>query len=493
MTRSSHRRSGRALVTLTIVAGIVIAGVFVVLTSRTTRRESDSTILLHKVERGDFEAFVTEPGDVLSSSNVEVRCLVESRGTPGSAILKICEEGTHVVKGDFLVQFDDSALQNEAIAQKIVVANDKALLIQANSDLANAERTLTEYVDGLFQQECEVLESAIFVAEEDLRKGGLALASSKRLQARGLITGLQVTADEFAVEKAKKDVAAASRALDVYKRFTREKMVGEFEAEIEKQKANVEAATFTLELSKQKLSDIEEQIANCYITAPAEGQVVHANQRDRGDPEVIEEGTLIRYNQVVIQLPDIRNMQVDAKVNESHVNRIKPGQPVQIELDADPDNVLHGIVESVAPYPFPIRWHGSPMEFGVEIAINDPPPTIRPGLRAKVHIYFESQPDVLQVPLAAIIAHNEQHYCLLQAGDAWRVQAVEIGPNNNNQVVVTEGLDEGDQVALTPFRHIERADLPDSKPSSLVAKKPSKVSDKLSVSGGATSATPSGS
>ena len=259
----------------------------------------DETILVHVIERSDFEAFVTEPGDVTSSSNVEVRCEVESRGSAGVTIVELCDEGTEVTTGDLLVQFDDSVLQNELIAQKIVVAKDKSAFIQAESNLANAERTLREYVDGLFQQECEVLESAVFVTEETLRRKELELASNRRMAAKGLINALQVSAGEFALEKSRKDVAASKRALDVFQRFTRERKVGEFNAEIEKQKANLEAAKFTLELSTQKLAELGEQIEHCTIRAPADGQVVYANERQRGEPVVIEEGSQIRFNQIV--------------------------------------------------------------------------------------------------------------------------------------------------------------------------------------------------
>ncbi len=465
MTHRSLVRPGRVLLILLVIACVpgVIGAVFV-LTRGQGPADSGQTVLLHKVERSDFDAFVTEPGDVASSSNVEVRCRVKARGAPGTPILKICAEGTQVEPGDFLVQFDDSVLQNDLLAQKIVVANDEALLIQAKSDLQNAQRTLREFEQGLFQQEQELLEGEVFVAEEELRKSELAMASSKRLAARGLITQLQVTAAEFAVDKARKDVAAARRKLDVYQRFTGEKMSGEYEAEIQKQEANVEAATFTLELSKQKLAEIEQQISHCLITAPAAGQVVHANERDgRGDtPEVIEEGTIIRENQVVIRLPDLENMQVDVRINESHVNRVKPGQPAEIQLDADPDNVLRGEVQEVAAYPFPLRWHGSPMEFGAVITIVDAPPSIRPGLRAKVKIVFESRPDVLQVPLAAVIEHGDRHYCLVREQDEWRAQTIQISSNNNTHVVVETGLVEGDRVALTPFRYIKRSELPDA-------------------------------
>ncbi len=460
------RRFGRVplLLIATVVGVVLVGGAIIRLSGGISDSQNDPTVILHVVERSDFEAFVTEPGDVVSSNNVDVRCQVESRGSSGTAIVSIVEEGTWVEPGDLLVEFDSSVLENELIAQKIVAAQDKSALIQANSNLANAERTLNEYIEGLYEQEADILESAVFVAEEELRKKDLELESTRRMAGRGLIKPLQVTASEFAVEKSKKDVAAARRALRVFREFTREKKVGEFNAEIEKQKANVEAAEFTLELSRQKLSEIEEQIGFCKIKAPSEGQVVYANERHKGEPVVIEEGSYIRYNQIVARLPDIRRMQVDVKINESHVNRVKPGMSARIILDADPDNPLKGVVTEVAPYPFPMRWHGSPLEYGVDVAITDPPPTIRPGLRAKVSIFFEAQEAVLQVPLAAVIAHNDRHYCLVQEDKQWRVQKVDIGPNNNNDVVVKSGIDAGDRVSLTPFRFIDRSELPQPVP-----------------------------
>lgn len=490
LTRNlSAPRSGRSLTIWVIVACLTFAGGGLLWLLPMTPEETQQEILLHRVERSDFEAFVTEPGDVVSSSNVDVRCEVKARGSAGTAIVKICDEGTQVKQGDFLVQFDDSVLQNELIAQKIVVANDKSALIQAESDLANAQRTLREYVEGLFEQESELLESAVFVAEEDLRKKDLLLASSRRMASRGLTSLLQVKASEFALEKSKKDVAAAKRALSVYRDFTRDKLVGEYEANIKKQEAVKEAASFTLDLSQHKQLEIEEQIGYCLVTAPADGQVVYNNERDRGQPLVIEEGTVIRNNQVIIRLPDVQNMQVDVKINESHVNRVKVGQTARIILDADPDSQLVGEVKSVAPFPFPMRWHGAPLEYGVEVRIIDPPASIRPGLRAKVQIFFESHSDVLQVPLASVIVHNAEHYCLIKEADGWRPQKVSIGPNNNNLVVVHEGLSTGDQVALTPFRHIDRAELPAGDP---IADGEEASPDKLTANDRTSSVTKSG-
>ena len=212
-----------------------------------------------------------------------------------------------------------------------------------------------------------------------------------------------------------------------------------------------------MDLSTSRLADIQEQIIKCKVLAPSEGQVVYANDERRG--VVIEEGAIIRDNQVVVRLPDIKNMEVAVRINESHVNRIETGQIAKIELDADPDNPLDGEVRQVAAYPFPLRWHGAPLEYDTKVTVINPPSSLRPGLRAKVKIYFESQLGVLQVPLASVMEHDESHYCLVRTDTGWDTRRVTIGTNNNTHVVIKNGVSEGDVVTLTPFRFIQRSEL----------------------------------
>ena len=476
----SRGQSGNAAVVVVIVLFLAVVIGVIVYTGQPRREDSGQTLSLAAVERGDFEAFITEPGEVNSSSNVEIRCRVKSYGGAGNAIRKICKEGTRIKKGEFLVQFDDSMPKNNLLSRKILMANDESSLIQAQNNLDTAKSALEEYIEGLFALEKEVLEGALFAAQESMVRSTTQLEAHQLLRERNFISASQLRAVEFALEKAKKDLAVATRKLDVYQKFTKQRRIGELNAEIRKQTANVNAATSTLELSRQKETEIKQQIADCKILAPADGQVVYANDPDRrGDPIVIKEGTVIRENQVVIRLPDFDKMQVDVKVNESHYKRVKPDNRVRIELDADPDHPLEGKVKEVAEAPYPVRWHGAPIEYGAVVTIINPSPTLRPGWRAKVKITFESHKDVLQVPLAAVIEHEDRHYCLVRKDDKWRQQVIKIGSNNNAQVIVMEGLEEGEQVSLTPFRFIERSELPDKKTDSDV---PGGNPDKLTQS-----------
>src|SRR6476469_10101325 len=79
----------------------------------------DENILLHTVERGDFELTLTERGEVEAFDVTEISSLVKSNSTSGNAILRIVPEGAAVKKGDFLVELDASALQAQRMTQQI--------------------------------------------------------------------------------------------------------------------------------------------------------------------------------------------------------------------------------------------------------------------------------------------------------------------------------------------------------------------------------------
>ncbi|MCH2611914.1 MAG: HlyD family efflux transporter periplasmic adaptor subunit [Pirellulales bacterium] len=467
---------GRGVTLAIITACVVVASNYLLDSNEQEKQDEIDKALVHEVAQSDFAAFVTETGDVVSASNEEVRCEIESRNGAGTQIIWIIEEGTNVEEGEELIHFDSAALENEFTAQKIIVANDKALLTQAESNLDNAKRTLTEYKEGLYQQEVNVLEGDLFVAREELKRYEALFRHSKKLAQAGFITQLQLEGDEFRLEKAQRDVDAAQLKLDVYSKFTKDKMIGQLEAEIAKSEAAKEAATYTYTLSTQKQQEIDDQIKACIVTAPTAGQVVYANDERRG--VVIEEGTTIRHRQIVIRLPDINNMEIHVRVNESHVNRVTAKQLARIELDSDPDNTLIGEVTEVAAYPFPLRWHGAPLEYHTEVKITQATPGIRPGMRGKVRIYFEEKSSVIQVPLAAIIEHEEQFFCLIREKNDWIPREVFVGSNNNSQVIVTGGLTPGDQVALTPFRFIKRSDLPETT-ASTVAENNNRSKDSL--------------
>ena len=166
-------------------------------------------------QRDDFELTITERGEVEAFDVTEIRSLVKSNNTTGNAILRIVPEGTKVKKGDFLVELDSSALAAQRTSQKILVNDAKALEVEAHNNYDVAVITKREYLEGTYLQDRQLIESELFVAEENLNRAKEYYTYSQKLASKGYVNENQLEADRFAVEKANKDLDAAKTKLKV--------------------------------------------------------------------------------------------------------------------------------------------------------------------------------------------------------------------------------------------------------------------------------------
>ncbi len=467
-------RDGRvwwgAIVALVIVSAVAGGG-YAYYRSWVNESGGESAAILHPVSRAAFEHFVVERGDLESSSNEEVRCLVKAENGAGTAILKIVPSGKYVKKGDFLIQFDDSALRTELTQQKIYVANALALKTQNETALITADAALQEYVEGTSKQEQELARGEVFVTEENLRRAEEYLRFAERLAARNYINAVQLDAERFSVQKAAKDLDAAKTKLDVLQNHTYQKMVAQLKGAIAQAKAALTASDATHALETARMNVLEDQVARCHVVAPGDGQVVYAtsNDRRRDEETIIEEGAIIREGQTVIRLPDVNQMQVKTVVNESRINLVKPGATARVELDSKPGVFLEGFVESVDAFPMSRRWSSSTKEYGATVTITSNASDLRPGLRAKVTIIVAREANVLQVPVQSIVEREGVNYCLVSNSGRLTPKPVDIGPNNEKFVVVHGGLSEGDEVALDGGRYADDIDFPDAPEAPVLA------------------------
>jgi RND family efflux transporter MFP subunit len=425
----------------------------------------DTPPLLFEVVEAPFLHEVVERGEIGSSSNVEVRSEVRSRSSLGTTILEIVPEGTRVEPGDFLVRLDDSNLQTDLIQQQIIVKNSEALMIQAEAAVETAKLTLQEYESGTYVQSVEELQAALLVAEENLRRAEEYLQYSERLAAKGYVTNIQLDADRFAVQKAKKDLDVAKTKLEVVTNFTKEKTIKRFEADIQAAQAKLRAAKDSHQIELASLEKIQHQIAKCEIRAPVAGQVVYANDPGRFSEPLIEEGRTVRERQTIVRLPNPELMQVVAKVNESSVELIDQGQSVAIRVDALPGVVLTGAVRKVAEYPLPTSaFQGNVKNYQTDIDIHDPPAELRPGMTAEVAILVEELDSAVQVPAQSVVERAGRFFCLLENGEGQlEAREVEIGSANDKHLVIEDGLDAGERVVVTPKPYLERVELPEGE------------------------------
>ena len=416
-------------------------------------KPTETNVLTYVVSRGAFHHVVVEQGEVESSRNVEIRCEVKTRNSQGITILEVVDEGTRVKRGDILLKLDSSALDRELVQQQIVCNTSQALMVQAQNSFEAAKIALKEYVEGTFYQEEQKLQSNVFIAEENVRRSQEYAKYSKHLAARGYVTGQQLEGDQFAVEKAKTELTSAKTELRVLQEYTKEKTLKQLESDIKTAEAQWKSELSSHQLELAKLQEFEQQIEKCVIRAPESGQVIHANEYSRrGNSEfVVEPGTLVREQQVLIRLPDPEHMQVKAKINESRVTAVKNGMTANIHLDALGNRSFSGLVTRVNEYPEPGSWFSSQIkQYATFVEIINPPEKIRPGLTAEVIIDIDFREDVLTVPVQAIYGHGELFYCFVSHESDWQPVEIEVGASNDRFAVVLSGLEEGITIAMHP-------------------------------------------
>jgi multidrug resistance efflux pump len=451
-----------ALLTVMLAAG---GGVWWWLKNRDA--SSGPTVLLHTVARDDFELTVTERGEIEAFDVTEIRSLVKSNNTTGNAILRIVPEGTLVKKGDFLVELDASALKAQRTTQKILVNAAKAAEVEAHNNYDVAVIAKKEYLEGTNLQERQLIESEVFVAEENLNRAKEYYAYSQKLASKGYVNELQLEADRFAVEKANKDLDAAKTKLRVLDEFTKPKMVSTLDSAILIAKAKWDSGQNSHELELEKLAELDDQIAKCTIMSPQDGIVKYAHVMDgRGDQEfIVEEGTIVRERQAIIRLPNADSMRVNMVINESLVQYVQSGLAAAIKPVGFGDRVLHGVVEKVNQYAEPTGWRQANVkEYKAFVAIHDPPPDLRSGMTAAVTIRCAEVQDALQVPVQTVYAHGDKLYCFVNSDGNWAARQIKPGPTNDKFFVIQSGLNDGDQVAMNPRAYLDAVDLPKLSP-----------------------------
>ena len=481
----SRRRSGAAAWGLTIAVPVLL------LLSATAWHlfpkffgASDETgPTMHRVRRGEFVREIIERGNVESAENIEIKCEVRSHGK-GTTILWVIPEGTHVEPvpdwepdpanpdedpPDLLVKLDASALENQWIQQQIECFAKEVEVIEMIKNLDSSRHYLTQYLEDSYKQEKQAIESRIFVAQGDFSRAQHHLEYDSTLLAKGYATALTVERDRFAAEKARKDWEAARTDLRVLEDYKRPKFETERRSDIEICIAALEAKETVYQLNLDKLALIEEQIAKCTIRAPQAGQVVYANERrEWGEDVIIEEGIVVRQHQVLIRLPDPGKMQVKGRINEATVTMVQEGMPVRIYLDAFSEVELTGSVQRVNEYPEASFGGGtSAKEYETTIEIDGPPEDeagepleLRSGMTVEVKLRVQTLPDVIQVPVEAVLEHGKKHYCVQRDGESFRLRKVTLGSSNDKNVVIREGLEVGEQVVLEAASYRDEFGLP---------------------------------
>lgn len=200
--------------------------------------------------------------------------------------------------------------------------------------------------------------------------------------------------------------------------------------------AGVDQAQAQLELAQIRLDDAT-------LTAPFTGVIASIN---------VTPGEQVNQN-AALTLIDISRFNVTVTVDEVDVARVAPGQEVEVLIDALGPPLLTGVVQRIAPQASTDR-EVTAYEVELEVIPGDRP--VRSGMTASATIVIARSENALSVPAQAI---REQDGMMVvdivttsDGNSTITTQPVETGIRAGDQVEITSGLTEGQQVLLPDAR-----------------------------------------
>jgi HlyD family secretion protein len=276
--------------------------------------------------------------------------------------------------------------------------------------------------------------------------------------------------------------------------------VSDMETLVDKCSAMLTSTRQDLEAAKANCAQARKDLDECTIRSPMDG-VVSKLTAEEGENVVI--GTMNNAGTVIMTISDMSSIIVRARIDETYVPLVQPGQSAKIYLQCDGETVLTGKVKRVSPKGEKGVRKGSsgtqnaqsadPNElakFETLITIDQPPPKIRLGMTANVEIVVEERKDVLSIPPHAVLQRRAKdlpseltskyvqqaakrkgfedpnkrwfQVVFVEQDGAARCKVVHTGVSDESRVEVTanpnepDSLREGERVIVGPFRAFDK-------------------------------------
>jgi membrane fusion protein (multidrug efflux system) len=223
---------------------------------------------------------------------------------------------THVKAGDVIARIDDGDYRNAVDAARARIATQQATIERMH-------RQVDAQVAALGQSRAQ-----------------LAASEADQVRAEADFQRAQSLAQSDFGSKQRLDAARADRERSVAGVESAKAAIASAQATIEVTKAQeTEARTMLGEL-QAALDKAERDLAFTVVKAPVDGVVAN---------RAVEVGNFVQPGSRLAALVPLDSVYVEANFKETQLARMRPGQGVDVEVDALPGHRFEGKVESFAP------------------------------------------------------------------------------------------------------------------------------------------------
>ena len=323
---------------------------------------------------------------------------------------------------------------------------------------ARLQATVSAKITGkvsevLIEEGMKVREGAVLARLDDTEaRASLALAQAQLAAARSQLAEIQAQ-----LEQAERDYTRQRGLYD--RQLVSPQSLDAALAQRDMLRARLGAAREQVKVAQESVRVAQVQLDNCVIRAPFSGVVV-AKSAQPGEmiSPISAGGGFTRTG--IGTIVDMDSLEIQVDVNESYINRVTPGQPVEATLNAYPDWKIPGEVIAIIP-----TADRSKATVKVRIAIKSRDPRIVPDMGVRVGFLESRAPGAaaapkvtgVLVPAEAVQPEGSEAGSVFVVADGARVgrRRVTLGPDVAGQKRVLTGLQAGERVVVAPPPRLE--------------------------------------
>lgn len=408
-----------------VAAGLVGVSATAIVAVRNAPRQDISDLTV-PAQTKTVTMRITASGEV-----VPVRRLNLNPKAAGRLDALLVEQGDRVQEGQIIARMDSS----ELVAQRD----------QAQAELARAEANLEMLRAGNRPEAIGQARASVDQAQAEVRAAQTRLDLARErlnrnqmLAASGAISRDRL--DEVVNEErsARANLEQAQARLNNARQQLSLQQSGYRVEEIDQAAAQVASA-------RARLNEVSSRLNDTIIRAPFAGVIT---QRNATEGDFVTPTSFASSTSAATSIVTLANdLEILAKVPEVDIGQIKPGQPVEIRVDAYPKQVFKGVVRLVSPEAKEDPTQRGVITFEVRVRVTTGKDKLRSGMTTDLAFLGSQIDQALMVPSVAIVTDRGQSGVLVpDRNNRPRFQPVTTGTMIGNETQILDGIQPGDPV-----------------------------------------------
>ncbi|MBZ5617946.1 MAG: efflux RND transporter periplasmic adaptor subunit [Acidobacteriia bacterium] len=409
---------------ITWILGLLLCGSGVFAAYRYTAT-TEVEVAVARVRRADFIISVRTRGDIKSARSI----ILKAPQVPGLRIVHLADNGRMVKKGDVIVQFDPVQQEQN--------------VIQRSTNVQSADGDITQ-MKATQKMDDEADAMSKMSSEYDVERSKLDASKAEVLSA---IDG----------EKNRIQVGVSEGSLQQVKATINAHQVGH-EADLSRLGQRRDNASKNLSLAQTYLTMMQLRAANDGIVN------VLPNFRSQGtfgqSTPPFKEGDNVWTGAEIAEMPDLSQLYINLNLEEVDRGKLQMGQPVRVRVDAIPDKEFFGEIDFISPIASLVFKGGTTAEktFPARATLKNLDDRLRPGMSSTAEIIIERLPNMLLIPARSSFDQGGKPAVYVQIGKNFVVRPIQVGERNDEDIIVTSGVKEGEIVTLeSPAEAAKRA------------------------------------